>query len=65
MTHPRRYKVKLKKIRRSILQNVHLALLGSTVITIILLWLFQIVFLNTYYESMQKRAVVKAVACLG
>ena len=52
--------MKLKRMRRSILQNVHLALLGSTVITIILLWLFQIVFLNTYYESMQKRAVVSA-----
>lgn len=40
--------------KKSILRNIHLSLLGYTAITVVVMWLFQIVFLNNYYQYMQK-----------
>ncbi len=52
--------MKKPRFTKSIMRNIHLSLLAYTALTVALLWLFQIVFLNTYYEFMQKNTVIRA-----
>lgn len=48
------------KINRSIERRIVNSLLGYTLFTVALLWLFQIIFLNTYYHIMQKASIMQA-----
>ncbi len=48
------------KINRSIERRIANSLLGYTLFTVALLWLFQIIFLNTYYHIMQKASIMQA-----
>ncbi len=48
------------KINRSIERRIVNSLLGYTLFTVALLWLFQIIFLNSYYHSMQKASIMQA-----
>lgn len=48
------------RFKKSILGSIHISLLLYTALTITLLWCLQIVFLNSYYEIMQKRTIVRA-----
>lgn len=49
-------------MKKSIARNIRFSLLGYTLFTVLLLWLFQIIFLNTYYQAMQKASVIRVGA---
>ena len=48
------------KMNRSIERRIVNSLLGYTLFTVALLWLFQIIFLNSYYHTMQKASIMQA-----
>lgn len=48
------------KINRSIERRIGNSLLGYTLFTVAMLWLFQIIFLNSYYHIMQKASIMQA-----
>ncbi len=48
------------KAKRSIEGKIRRSLLGYTILIVLLLWAFQIVFLNTYYQTMQRMSILKA-----
>lgn len=48
------------KMNRSIERRVVNSLLGYTLFTVALLWLLQIIFLNSYYHIMQKASIMQA-----
>ena len=45
---------------RSIERRIVNSLLGYTLFTVAMLWLFQIIFLNSYYHIMQKTSIMRA-----
>ncbi len=47
-------------MKKSISRNITFALLGYTLFTVLLLWMFQIIFLNKYYQMMQKADIIRA-----
>lgn len=47
-------------MKKSITRNISFALLGYTLFIVLLLWLFQISFLNSYYQIMQKGSIGRA-----
>lgn len=50
----------MKIFKKSVKNNIQLSLIVFTAITIILLWIFQIVLLDPYYHYMQKNAITTA-----
>lgn len=48
------------KTNRSIERQIVNSLLGYTLFTVALLWLFQIIFLNSYYHIIQKASIMQA-----
>ncbi len=48
------------KINRSIERRIVISLLGYTLFTVALLWLFQIIFIRSYYHIMQKASIIQA-----
>lgn len=48
------------KPKKSIERRIMRSLIGYTLFTVALLWVFQIVFLNKYYHTMQKASILKA-----
>jgi signal transduction histidine kinase len=47
-------------VKKSITRNITFALLAYTLFTVVLLWMFQIIFLNKYYQMMQKASIIRA-----
>lgn len=50
----------MKIFKKSIKNNIQLSLLVFTAITIVMLWVFQIVLLTPYYQYMQKNTITTA-----
>lgn len=48
------------KINRSIERRIVISLLGYTLFTVALLWLFQIIFIKSYYHIMQRASIAQA-----
>ena len=48
------------KKRQSIENRIAFTLIGYTIFIVLLLWAFQILFLNSYYHTMRRNAVMKA-----
>ena len=47
--------------KKSIEGKIRKSLLGYTIFIVILLWTFQIAFINTYYQTMQRMSILRAV----
>lgn len=54
---------------KSIEMRIVRSLLFYTLFTVLLLWVFQVMFLNTYYHAMRKRNIIKAgseiISCIS
>ena len=46
--------------KQSIENRIALTLIGYTVFIVLLLWGFQVLFLNTYYQTMRRNSVIKS-----
>ena len=46
--------------KKSIEGKIRKSLLGYTIFIVVLLWTFQIAFINTYYQTMQRMSILRA-----
>lgn len=50
----------MKWPKKSIEGRIRTSLLGYTIFIVLLLWAFQITFINTYYQTMQRMSILRA-----
>lgn len=57
------------KQRNSIEMRIARSLLFYTLFTVLLLWVFQVLFLNTYYHALRRKSIIKAgseiISCIS